>query len=664
MTQTLLVLLAGLSLPTPSLQTVPPAQVLMSNSLTVTIAPDTPFRLDAQFGGWDLSAFDSVYFNVTNPGTESIAVWARAENENAAGAQDAVRAALILGPGKSGRLRLRLMRRPEDPTYAPFRPFYMYTKGINVRDNTLDPVHVNRITVSVEGGGQVLLKGVAAEGVGTKGPVPFFPFVDKYGQYVHTDWPGKIHDDREFGQIRKTESAELRRHASPSGWDKWGGWAEGPKLEARGNFYTTKLNGKWWFVDPDGHLFWSYGPTGVGFGEGTPVSGRENWFAELPDKKGKYGRYWGHSENARYMFYENKSFETFDFSGMNAERMYGKNWRTKTADMMHQRMHNWGFNTIGNWSDSTVYLRRKTPYVVAIHYRGPWPERVPDVFNPLFDKSVRERMEQERKTTANDPYNIGYFVDNELQWGWMDKGEGIIQDTLRATANSVTKQKLVEELRTKYGEISALNAAWGANYPSWDAILQGRDVPEVANKAARSADLQPFGMRFVERYFSVCRDAVKAVAPKNLYLGCRFHGHIDLPVVQVAAKYADVISYNVYEAPDGRLNRYIEPVDRPFLVGEFGIDSDPWQTPFRGDKLSVDPNDRVREMERWVLKARVHPLIVGAHFFQFRDQPLSGRTDGEAVLRGFVNTADMPHFELVQLNRRLAKDLYEVRSKK
>jgi hypothetical protein len=54
-------------------------------------------------------------------------------------------------------------------------------------------------------------------------------------------------------------------------------------------------------------------------------------------------------------------------------------------------------------------------------------------------------------------------------------------------------------------------------------------------------------------------------------------------------------------------------------------------------------------------------MMVGAHFFQFRDQPLTGRPDGEAVLRGFVNVTDTPHFDLVQVNRRVAYDLYRKR---
>ncbi|NIM50398.1 MAG: hypothetical protein GTN78_17015, partial [Gemmatimonadales bacterium] len=72
------------------------------------------------------------------------------------------------------------------------------------------------------------------------------------------------------------------------------------------------------------------------------------------------------------------------------------------------------------------------------------------------------------------------------------------------------------------------------------------------------------------------REEVKRVAPDNLYLGCRFHGHIDVDVIKIAARYCDVISYNVYgKHPGERLNRYIGVIDRPFIVGEFGVGSDP-----------------------------------------------------------------------------------------
>ena len=121
--------------------------------------------------------------------------------------------------------------------------------------------------------------------------------------------------------------------------------------------------------------------------------------------------------------------------------------------------------------------------------------------------------------------------------------------------------------------------------------------------------------------------------------------------------------FRSYDDPAGRMNQYLGKVDKPFIVGEFGVSSDLGQSPWRGEVAASDPAARTRSMEDWFNKAIRHPLLVGAHFFQFRDQPVSGRGDGEATLRGFVNGSDTPHFDLVELNRRLGHNLYEARSK-
>ena len=84
------------------------------------------------------------------------------------------------------------------------------------------------------------------------------------------------------------------------------------------------------------------------------------------------------------------------------------------------------------------------------------------------------------------------------------------------------------------------------------------------------------------------------------YLGCRFHGHIDASLIQVAAKYCDVISYNVYEEPNGRLNQYRGKVDMPFIIGEFGVTSDLGQMPWRGQIYTEEEGARLRPLERWL----------------------------------------------------------------
>ena len=563
---------------------------------------------------------------------------------------------------------LPLKRRPQDPTYAPFSPFFMYTKNINVRDNTVDPSAIAVITVSLDGGIEgrtsVSVTDVRASGETAPGPVPFYPFVDRYGQYTHTEWPGKIHSDADFAVRLKQEDAEMKTYFGPSDWDKWGGWAKGPKATATGHFYTAKQDGKWWLVDPDGRLFFSYGPTGVGFGEGTPVTGRENWFADLPSRTDKVAaNYWGQGKDARFMYYKGKSYDSYDFSGAAAEAKYGPNWRKTSIDRMHQRLRNWGFNTVANWSSGDVIASRKTPYVVAVHYGGPWMGHMPDAYAPEFEPSLRTRLAQEKNKSADDPWCLGYFVDNELWWGPGKRGEAIAHAALQENGDGAAKRVFAERLQAKYKDISVLNTAWGTKYANWKEFLATKTLPDTKNQAVMQ-DCGDFSLAFADRYFSTVRRLVKEAAPNTLYLGCRFNGHIDLPIMQAAAKYCDVISYNVYDKqPGDRLNRFIGVIDKPFIVGEFGVGSDTWETPFRGDTLSEAADARSKAVERYIAAAFQHPLMVGAHFFQFRDQPLTGRGDGEAVLRGFVDTTDTPHFDLVQANRRVAYNMYTLRAK-
>ena len=629
---------------------------------------EAPLVIAPETGVWDLSLHDSLYLKLRNSGKERATMWARAENPGATGVTDNVRTTVVLGPGETETMQLCLMRRPEDPTYAPFKPFFMYFKSINIRDNTVDPAAIARVVVWLDrpvAGQSVFVESVTAQGNGVPAPIPFFPFVDKYGQYRHTDWPDKIYTDADFSARLQKEKDEMSAYPGPVDWDRWGGWKNGAKQEATGFFYPKKVDGKWWLVDPDGDLFWSYGATGVSAGgEGTPVTGKEQWFAELPSPTGPFGEYWGQGHGARFMYYQDgKSWRSFSFSGANAERKYGKNWRVETADFMHRRLRNWGLNSMGNWSDPVVYLRHKTAYTVAIASGGPQLEHIPDVFDSAWVSSVNNRMDQERNKTAGDPWNIGYFVDNELTWGIQARAARVTQGALKAPATSASKQVFVKDLKAKYGAVAALNTAWSTNYPSWDALLESRTLPNPQNSRF-AEDAGDFGEKFAEKYFSTVRDAVKRVAPNNLYLGVRFNGHIDKGLIQIAAKYCDVISYNIYELPNGRLNQYRGVVDKPFIVGEFGVSSDLGQMPWRGQKSTEEEGARLRPLEDYLAQAFVHPALVGAHFFQFRDQPLTGRADGEATLRGFVNTADTPHFDLVQANRRIAYKLYETRSAK
>ena len=54
------------------------------------------------------------------------------------------------------------------------------------------------------------------------------------------------------------------------------------------------------------------------------------------------------------------------------------------------------------------------------------------------------------------------------------------------------------------------------------------------------------------------------------------------------------------------------------------------------------------------------PSFVGSQWFQYQDQPASGRTlEGENGQYGFVDIVDSPYLELVSASRKVADTLYE-----
>ena len=49
------------------------------------------------------------------------------------------------------------------------------------------------------------------------------------------------------------------------------------------------------------------------------------------------------------------------------------------------------------------------------------------------------------------------------------------------------------------------------------------------------------------------------------------------------------------------------------------------------------------------------------HWFQYRDQPLLGRGDGEAYEIGFVDVCDRPYPELTRAARAIGETMYDKR---
>ena len=497
----------------------------------------------------------------------------------------------------------------------------------------------------------------------------FFPYIDKYGQFVHKDWPDKVHSDADFARQREKEAGDLAAHPGPKGWDKWGGWADGPTFEKTGGFSTTKWNGKWWIVDPDGHLWWSHGPVRVSPScattpLATPAGDRSGWFAELPARDDSvFGAFYESSDVLLWPYYGKRGIDkVYDFSAANLRRKYGEKWFETWADLAHRRLRSWGCNTIANGSDKRICLMDRTPYTerFEIHsrpiagHKGGWWE-FPDPFDPSFRAEAR-RMTEVYKAEINDPWCMGFFVDNEHKFG---KPHTFGLSTLKSPSSQPCKVVFRERLAAKYGTVEKLNAAWKTAYADWDAFLSETKEPKSLKGAM--GDLEAFSSEIAENYFRIIREELKRANPGKLYLGCRWAGGASAFTVKAAAKYCDVISYNVYRTEMSEF-KLPEGVDAPVLIGEFhfgALDRGPFCP---GLILLRDQKHRAETYRKYVRTSLEHPQIVGVHWHQFSDQAASGRFDGENMQVGWTDVCDTPYWETIQAVREMGGRMYEIRA--
>jgi hypothetical protein len=177
------------------------------------------------------------------------------------------------------------------------------------------------------------------------------------------------------------------------------------------------------------------------------------------------------------------------------------------------------------------------------------------------------------------------------------------------------------------------------NELSWD------NLPDVAEVA--------------EKYFTVISSVLRKELPNHLYLGCRIAWGSDT-VYRAAARHCDVVSVNIYERrPTRDLPEGCE--DKPMINGEFHCGALDRGMFHAGLVAAGDQKERAQCYRDFVNGCLDHPRMVGTHWFQWRDQALTGRDDGENYQIGFVTVADAPYPELVEAARDVASGMYRRR---
>ena len=442
------------------------------------------------------------------------------------------------------------------------------------------------------------------------------PVVDQFGQWNLGDYEGKIKSEAQLKTEWNLEDNE-KISTKAYNYSKFGGYLNS-KVKASGFFRTQKIDDRWWFVDPEGYLFLSVGVDCVnagGGGNAINIDKRRNLYMELPPQ--------GIGSNPERP--NSASFGTW-----NLFRRYGKDYPAKSKSMIIKRMDKWGLNTIANWSSPEVTNLNQKAFMLQLHGVGieEGVMGLPDVYAPTFAAKIDAACKAFVTPYTQNPWLIGYFAGNEPSW--------LEQEERLCTLILDGSDKPIKNELKKY-------------------MAQG-DTPERRKQ---------FIYNTFRIFLKSVDEAVKRYDPNHLNLGMRF-GHVpDKEILDICKDVFDVFSFNCYDLYPKKefMDQILSGTGLPMIIGEYhfgtvdrGMAQSLWQV---NSQL-----ERGVAYRYYTERAYSHPGLIGTAYFQWSDQDLTGRRDGENYNCGLVDVTDRPYHHQVEAMMETAKRLQDIHTGK
>lgn len=354
---------------------------------------------------------------------------------------------------------------------------------------------------------------------------------------------------------------------------------------------------------------------------------------------------------------------------------------------------------VGAWS-STEFERAGPAtsnllFTVMLDMGVTWTESTERMFPDVFDVAWEEHVAKVAKVECaprKDNLNLlGYFPDNELNWGgkypagngcsrqypeyctsnslltWFlldvrgkGGGAGAPSNTAkpsRAAGQTPGAAAATAWLQKRYnGSIASLNKAWNTTAASWDVLGKAAPYPLPATPQ-RISDEDAFLTVVADKYHSTTAGAIRAADPNHLIIGYRLYGRfsddpavdpsheIYKPVAVSAGKHVDVLDYHSYSvhAPVAELKMLHDlSGGKPVMVSEFGfraMDSGLPNTDGTGPIVDTQ-SERAAGFRGFITELVQQPHVVGYHVFAWVDEPASGNGWGENSNYGMVHSDD------------------------
>lgn len=470
------------------------------------------------------------------------------------------------------------------------------------------------------------------------------PILDPYAQLRQSSFPGKITNDDQLKAAFAEDDKQLaawqpRKDVDPYGGQQNVAWAS----KGTGYYTTVKRNGFWWLQSPSGNpLFYTGVCTAPAVAwDSTPVTGREELFAALPPRSGLTPSLWANGVWGAH------NVEQAAVHALNLIKRFGESkFDSEEQIECRKRIAAWGFSGLGKWCQALP----QTPVLPVISLSDiPKVDRHFDVFDPTIRAKIQEALNAQLIPNRNNPYILGYSFGNEFD-EIITPAE--ILHILASKTRSEAKMALVKyAAKHIYGEsVDNLRFAWG--------VHNKKDLADQPLLCAPT-DLEILRKAYASEYYSTMYHCFKTADPNHLYFGFWIvpGWWVSDADWNLIAPNVDVIGFDRYADWPGiedLLNRF----DKPVLLGEFSFPA--WYGGTRGfGRYSIYTESDTESGQRYaklVDAAAKCPQCVGTMWFQYRDEPITGRgpvadgslAAGEHYAFGLIDAKDLPKYDLVR----------------
>lgn len=420
--------------------------------------------------------------------------------------------------------------------------------------------------------------------------------------------------------------------------DKYGGWKVNSGMPGTGFFRTAFIAGRWWLLTPEGNPYilkclnrFSYG----------------NSDRTVRERDAKFGSVDG--------------------------------WYTSELAFLKET----GFNSVGAWSQ-TSYINsqkedsKKIPYIVIYQPSSSWNRYLkeqgketeafndksvddswygyPYSFVMCFTEGYEDYVESFLMDAArykDDPYCIGYFVDNELPW------------TNHALDYCLGKWPVGHENHTVAQQ--------------WLDERKGKTGATLAD--VTDEDRLAFTGYCFGQYLGKIKSILRKYDPNHLYFGPRMaHWRNELAndyVFKAAGEHLDAWSFNHYrfwEPDTDVINHYTEVSGIPGMITEFYVKGDDTDLYYRSGHSGLTnmsgagwlvhtQEERGLFFENFTMKLLQCPGCIGWNYFMYIDNDpedpnaTSGETDGN---KGIVTCEFERYSPLIKRMKELQNNVFNL----